>query len=84
MAILKPFRLKSLPTILAPFRSHPINPIFSRWLPQGARPHRHNNCCQCAASDLAQTVTVATMNNRRRSSTIHVCLRGNLHQFMDV
>ncbi|XP_064103928.1 melanopsin-like [Macrobrachium nipponense] len=47
-------------------------------------PHRHSNCCQCAAGDLAQTVTVATMNNRRRSSTIHVCLRGNLHQYMDV
>lgn len=69
--------------LLFPIHSHPTNPsppVF----PQGARPHRHNNCCQCAASDLAQTVTVATMNNRRRSSTIHVCLRGNLHQFMDV
>ncbi|XP_045114177.1 rhodopsin-like isoform X2 [Portunus trituberculatus] len=46
---------------------------------------RHSNCCQCAAGELAQTVTVATMNNnRRRSSTIHVCLRGNLHQYVDV
>ncbi|XP_068207444.1 rhodopsin, GQ-coupled-like [Palaemon carinicauda] len=50
----------------------------------GSKPHRHSNCCQCAAGDLAQTITVATMNNRRRSSTIHVCLRGNLHQYMDV
>ncbi|XP_042210053.1 uncharacterized protein LOC121857863 [Homarus americanus] len=49
-----------------------------------SRSHRHNNCCQCAAGDLAQTVTVATINNRRRSSTIHLCLRGNLHQFNDV
>ncbi|XP_071539258.1 melanopsin-like [Panulirus ornatus] len=51
----------------------------------GPRSHRrHTNCCQCAASDLAQTVTVATITNRRRSSTIHICLRGNLHQSMDV
>ncbi|XP_045593902.1 opsin, ultraviolet-sensitive [Procambarus clarkii] len=50
-----------------------------------SKTQRHINCCQCAASDLAQTVTVATINNkRRRSSTIHVCLRGNLHQMNDV
>ncbi|KAK7070417.1 hypothetical protein SK128_021346 [Halocaridina rubra] len=67
------------------FTSCSRSPRLSLSRINGTKSPRHSNCCQCAASELAQTVTVAKMHNRRRSSTIHVCLRGNLHQYnMDV
>ncbi|CAL4088279.1 unnamed protein product, partial [Meganyctiphanes norvegica] len=58
-----------------------------RELMNGSHTPRHSNCCECAAGDLANTVTVATMKtdskDRRRSSTIHVLHKGNMHSYTE-